>query len=569
MSESSPTQPFFSLSSASNRKEEGFDLSNALQPILNLTSIISLTAYLGIAFLNALNRQVLIPLVLAPLLIVILTITFRQSLPTRIRVSLLFGYFLLIGITTLLVWGVQSIAIFILLLAVQTAHTFWNENAGRFSFILSVVLIILAGISQYFGWLQPLGLEPQPIALEAFGGLIAAYVLVNWSLAIIIGYLLKAYSKAASSEIELTRLLEMERKNLEERIEERTRLLTRQTSLMETAGEIAHQISMETDQENLLRTTIQLIRDRLGYYHAGIFLMDEADEYAVLVSALGEAGEKMLAQGHRLKKGEEGIVGNVVARGEARIALDVGKDAVHFKNPLLPFTRSEIALPIKIGERVLGALDIQSTEPEAFSQVDIQSLQIIANQLAVALERIRLIDQLEQTVADLESGYRTETRRSWRMYIRSSRQTRGFRYDPNRKRLDPISVETQAEQNVTDPQLVQVPLRSRGEVFGQLNIKFKGGQPSPEIQRLLNTTAERLGSALETARLLEELQLRAERERLVGDLATQVRSSTDVEQILKTTAQQIRQKLGLREVVVQILPPEEIQQGDYPPVEVS
>jgi len=569
MSESSPTRPLFSLSSALNRQEGVLDLRNALQPILNLTSIISLTAYLGIAFLNALNRQVLIPLALAPLLVVILIITFRQSLPARTRVILLFGYYLLIGIALSLVWGVQSIAIFVFLMAVQTAFTFWNENAGRLSFIFSLALIVMVGVSQYFGWLRPLGLASQSIALETLGGVIAAYVLVNWSLAIISGYLLKAYTKAAASENELARMLEEERKNLEARIEERTRLLTRQTSLMETAGEIAHQISMETDQENLMRTTIQLIRERLGYYHAGIFLMDEADEYAVLVSALGEAGEKMLAQGHRLKKGEEGIVGNVVARGEARIALDVGKDAVHFKNPLLPLTRSEIALPIKIGERVLGALDIQSTEPEAFTQVDIQSLQIIANQLAVALERIRLIDQLEQTVADLESGYRAETRKSWRMYIRSSRQTRGFRYDPNRKRLDPLTIENQAGQTSSDPHSVQVALRSRGEVIGLLNIKFKGGQPSPEIQRLLNTTAERLGSALETARLLEELQLRAERERLVGDLATQVRSSTDFEQILKTTAQQIRQKLGLREVVVQILPPEEMQQGDYPPVEVS
>lgn len=569
MSESSPTQPLFSLSSASNWQEEVLDLRNALQPILNLTSIISLTAYLGIAFLNALNQQVLIPLALAPLLVVILIITFRKNLATRARVILLFAYYMLIGIALSLVWGVQSIAIIFFMMAVQITFTFWNQNVGRFSFILSLAFIVVVGISQYSGWLQPLGLASQPIALETIGGLIVAYVLVNWSLVIISEYLRKAYTIAASSENKLARLLEEERKNLEARIEERTRLLTRQTSLMETAGEIAHQISMETDQENLLRTTIQLIRDRLGYYHAGIFLMDEADEYAVLVSALGEAGEKMLAQGHRLKKGEEGIVGNVVARGEARIALDVGKDAVHFKNPLLPFTRSEIALPIKIGERVLGALDIQSTEPEAFTQVDIQSLQIIANQLAVALERIRLIDQLEQTVADLESGYRAETHKSWRMYIRSSRQTRGFRYDPNRKRLDPISVGNQAAQNNSDPQSVQVPLRSRGEVIGLLNIKFKSGQPSPEIQRLLNTAAERLGSALETARLLEELQLRAERERLVGDLATQVRSSTDFEHILMTTAHQIRQKLGLREVVVQILSPEEMQQGDYPSVEVS
>ncbi|GIV66200.1 MAG: GAF domain-containing protein [Chloroflexota bacterium] len=568
MSENSPTRPFISITSPFREPGDGVDLSSALQPILNLTSIIGLAAYLWIAFQNALDRQPLIPLALAPLLALLLLVTFRRKLSTALRSGFLVAFYLLVGITVILLGQTQSFGLLLLLTGVQIAFVFWNESAGIISFFVSLVLIILAGIFLHFGLLQPFGLEPQPLEIIPFIGWIATFILANWTLAVINRYLLKAYSMAASSEKELSQLLSEERKNLEAHIEERTRLLTRQTSLMETAGEIAHQISMETSQENLFRNTIQLIRDRLGYYHAGIFLMDEADEYAVLVSALGEAGEKMLAQGHRLKKGEEGIVGNVVARGEARIALDVGKDAVHFKNPLLPHTRSEIALPIKIGERVLGALDIQSTEPEAFSQVDIQSLQIIANQLAVALERIRLIDQLQQTVADLESGYRTETRKSWRVYIRTSRKTRGFRYDPNRKQVEPISTVNNPSQTISDPHVLNVPLQSRGEVIGMLNVKFKGGQPSPEIQRLLNTTAERLGSALETARLLEELQLRAEREHLVGDLATQVRSSTDFDHILKTTAQQLRQKLGLREVVVQILPPEEIRQGDFP-LEVS
>ncbi len=568
MSENSRTRPLLTITSNLNRLGEVTALSGTLQPILNLTSILSLIAYLWIAFQHALSRQPLIPVILTPFLVTILIVTFRQTLSASLRAGFLIAFYLLIGLVVLLLGGMQSIGLLLFLTAVLISFTFWNETAGRIAFLISLALIILTGISHHFGLLQPFGIEPQPLAITSFIGSLATFMLASWVSIVVTGHLLKAYSSAALSEKELSRILDEERKNLEARIEERTRLLTRQTSLMETAGEIAHQISMETSQENLFRNTIQLIRDRLGYYHAGIFLMDEANENAVLVSALGEAGEKMLAQGHRLKKGEEGIVGNVVARGEARIALDVGKDAVHFKNPLLPNTRSEIALPIKIGERILGALDIQSTEPEAFSQVDIQSLQIIANQLAVALERIRLIDQLQQTVADLESGYRTETRKSWRIFIRSNRKTRGFRYDPNRKQVEPIPAVKRPSQLNSDPQTVQVPLRSRGETIGVLNIKFKGGQPSPEIQRLLNTTAERLGSALETARLLEELQLRAEREHLVGDLATQVRSSTDFEQILKTTAQQIRQKLGLREVVVQILPPEEIRHGDYP-MEVS
>ncbi len=567
MSDTTPTRPLFIFSSSPQRSHETINLSGALQSILNLTSILSLVTFLGIAFVNALNRQFLLPLALSPLLIWILLTTFRRSLPFTLRVVSLVVFYLIFGSIAMVFWGSHSASLFFLLIAVQSAYAFWGEKPGRFTFLFSLFLIVIGGFLRSSGFLPQLRLQIVSTNLSAIAISGLVFLFANWMIAIIIGYLSRSFYKAASAEKELSRILEEERKNLEARIEERTRLLTRQTRLMETAGEIAHQISMETDQSNLFRTTIQLIRDRLGYYHAGIFLMDEADEYAVLVSALGEAGEKMLAQGHRLKKGEEGIVGNVVARGEARIALDVGKDAVHFRNPLLPFTRSEIALPIKIGERVLGALDIQSTEPEAFTQADIQSFQMIANQLAVALERIRLINELQQTVEDLESGYRSETRRSWRNFIRSARQIRGFRYQPGQKRIEPI-VTTTAHDTPSSPQSIQIPLHSRGEAIGMLQVQFKGGQPTPEIQRLIRTTAERLGSALETARLLEELQLRAEREHLIGDLSTQVRSTTDIENILRITAQQIRQKLGLREVVVQILPPEEVDHKDYP-VEVA
>ncbi len=200
MSENSPTRPFISITSPFREPGDGVDLSSALQPILNLTSIIGLAAYLWIAFQNALDRQPLIPLALAPLLALLLLVTFRRKLSTALRSGFLVAFYLLVGITVILLGQTQSFGLLLLLTGVQIAFVFWNESAGIISFFVSLVLIILAGIFLHFGLLQPFGLEPQPLEIIPFIGWIATFILANWTLAVINRYLLKAYSMAASSE---------------------------------------------------------------------------------------------------------------------------------------------------------------------------------------------------------------------------------------------------------------------------------------------------------------------------------------------------------------------------------
>ncbi|MBE9507558.1 MAG: GAF domain-containing protein, partial [Chloroflexi bacterium] len=191
---------------------------------------------------------------------------------------------------------------------------------------------------------------------------------------------------------------------LEQQVAQRTRDLERRTLHLQVAAEVARDATTARDLDDLLNRAVNLIRERFEFYHAGIFLVDERDEYAVLRAATGEAGRHMLEQGHRLKVGEQGIVGDVTGSGQPHIALDVGADAVHFDNPLLPETRLEMALPLKVGERVIGALDVQSIREAAFDEESVAALQIMADQLAVAIEKTRLF---EQTQAALEERLRT------------------------------------------------------------------------------------------------------------------------------------------------------------------
>jgi PAS domain S-box-containing protein len=191
---------------------------------------------------------------------------------------------------------------------------------------------------------------------------------------------------------------------LEAEVFARTAELARRTIQLQVAAEVARDVTSAGNLDDLLSHSANLIQERFGFDHAGIFLVSEQNEYAVLKAATGEAGRQMLARDHRLKVGEEGIVGYVTGSGEPRIALDVGKDAVHFDNPLLPSTRSEMALPLQVGERIIGALDVQSNREAAFDEEDLEILQLMADQLAAAIEKTRLFERAQ---AVLEEQLRT------------------------------------------------------------------------------------------------------------------------------------------------------------------
>ena len=169
----------------------------------------------------------------------------------------------------------------------------------------------------------------------------------------------------------------------------------RRSRLLKAANRVGREVTSILDLESLLPHTVNIICEAYGLYYAGVFLVDDAGEYAVLRSGYGKAGKAMVADGHKLKIGTESMIGACIAMNEARIALDVGEERVHFKNPHLPHTRSEMALPLIYGGKALGAVTIQSSEERAFSEDDITTLLTMAEHLAVAINNARLIEELK------------------------------------------------------------------------------------------------------------------------------------------------------------------------------
>jgi signal transduction histidine kinase/putative methionine-R-sulfoxide reductase with GAF domain len=178
-------------------------------------------------------------------------------------------------------------------------------------------------------------------------------------------------------------------------------LLERRAVQVQVAAEIAREATAIRETPRLLERAVDLVQERFGYYHAAIFLIDETGQYAVMRAATSQAGRKLLETGHKLKVGEQGIIGHVASGGRARLSLDVRQDAIHQFNPLLAETRSEMALPLKVNERVSGVLDVQSIKPHAFDQQDLEVLQTVADQLAVALETAHLFEAAQRQLREL------------------------------------------------------------------------------------------------------------------------------------------------------------------------
>lgn len=347
----------------------------------------------------------------------------------------------------------------------------------------------------------------------------------------------------AETNIELQEL----HKNLERRVEQRTEELQVKVGQLQTIAQVSQSITGIQDLDELMSTVTELISIGFDVYHTGIFLIDERSENAVLRAANSVGGKKMLARGHRLEVGTQGIVGFVTARGQARVALDVGNDAVYFDNPDLPETRSEMALPLTVSGYTFGALDLQSTRPEAFGDEDVETLSILASQVAIAIQNARSFEQSRKAIKESERAYRQMTGQSWKQYAERL-DVLGFEYDG--------TVTKPITETLNDADSLDFPLILRGQAIGKL--KLSPSEPTrnwteDELAKA-RAVAERTALALESARLLEDAQRRASRERIISDISTEISKHSDLEIILRTAVQSLGRTMGGAEVVLELDP---------------
>lgn len=377
-----------------------------------------------------------------------------------------------------------------------------------------------------------------------------------------------------SEEMQRLENVELEdlRASLEKRVIQRTLELDtanhnneRRAKQFEAIAQVTRAISSIQDLDSILPRITQVISEQFGHYHTGIFLIDDNREFAILRAANSEGGIGMLANKHKLLVGQTGIVGYVTATGQPRIALDVGTDAVYFDNPFLPNTHSEIALPLRIAGQVVGALDVQSEDSNAFTENDIDVLSTLADQVSIAIQNARTLEEARKSLAEAQSAFGQLTQESWKI-LRPETVGMGFHLsDQTAQRLKKPLEGSEIEQALTEGETViitenertsslTIPIRLRNNVIGVMNLKTNGAtiitQDEVDIAEAISA---RLSLAIETATLLRTTQRRADIEKITTDISAKVSSSTRFETILQTAAQELSRALG-GEVIVQIEP---------------
>jgi len=358
---------------------------------------------------------------------------------------------------------------------------------------------------------------------------------------------------------ELTKL----RSQLELRIHERTSALEKRAVQLQAVSSVARTIASFQELDTLLPGVTNLVSEQFGFYHVGIFLLDEKSEYAVLRAANSQGGARMLERQHKLLLDSNSIVGYSTSHGEARIALDVGADAVFFNNPDLPDTRSEMALPLRARDRTIGALDVQSKQSNAFTEEDIATLGTLADQITIAIENARLFENARMALAEAQSTFEKYVKQDWENFSKIVKH-KGFVFDG--KQVLSLDNDTWQEKTKIIPQTgslslkktsstLAVPIKLRGQTIGILDVRAKQGQRewSKDEISLLEAAAERAALALENARLVETSERRAAREHVIGDISTRIGSFSDMDSILQTAVEELGRRIGgAAEVTIEI-----------------
>jgi GAF domain-containing protein len=341
----------------------------------------------------------------------------------------------------------------------------------------------------------------------------------------------------------------------QEALETRTAQLQRRSVQLRTAAEVAREMTALRSLDELLSRTVNLIAERFNLYHVGLFLIDDVGEYAILRMAAGHAAEQLITHAPRIPVGGEGTVGYVTGTGRPYLVNDVTQDERFLDNEFLQETCAELMLPMRAGGEIIGAMGVQSDRYQAFDEDDMAVLQAVADQLAVAVENARILDEMQQKVLQLESTVGQVTQETWEAVV-ARQQAAGYRY--RRMGVEPARGRTpEMEQALTEGKIVlqsggngdemsvlAVPLRLRNQVIGVLNLRFEGAKPSRNVLELMENLAERLALALENARLYEETQRRVAREQKAVQITSEVRSVLNVEDILERAIQELGRSMG-------------------------
>ena len=315
---------------------------------------------------------------------------------------------------------------------------------------------------------------------------------------------------------------------LEKQVEDRTRLL-------KATNEIAKVSASILDPDELLTKVIHLFTDQFNYYYAAIYVLDPSEKWVELKEATGEAGKVLKQNHHRFELTGKSIVATAMREKAPHVSQNTSDEKQRIENPLLPYTRSEIALPMIAGDRVLGVLNVQSTKVADFRVEVIETMQNMASQVAITLENARLFQETQLRINEMRAIQQQYLIKGWGAL---SMQKNELEY-------------AVGESNEANTQKINVPINLRDQIIGEINLEG-AGEWSSEEKNLVEAVSAQAAIALENARLINESRQIATRERMLAEIQSKIWASTTIDGVLQTAIKELGRRFDASSATIEL-----------------
>jgi len=425
----------------------------------------------------------------------------------------------------------------------------FDQRIDTIALLVSIFTYVLIATLQQLGLYQFRAADVPVTNLIDWVSCIIDFSIISIILIIAINQFKSEFTHVIQDVQNTFKTLATERTQLEERIRERTNELEARAIQLRSSADVSRTIAEIQDISELMESATKLASDQFGYYHVGLYLLDERKKTAFLQAASSAIGKQLIGQGFRIEPDRLNLISLVVEHNRPYITSDV--DDVNFvRDTNFPLTRSRMILPLTVRNDVIGVLDMHSDQPQFFNTQDAEVLQTLADLVAISIDNVRLINETKNLVHQLEANTSVQTRETWTKF--TSRHKPAYQYTPAGVR--PLFA-NKKQDNLDG---LHVPLMLHGQNIGNIILKRKGNTTawSERERTLVEKVANQVALALENSRLVDETQKNALRDQVITNISARVRETLDVESVLRTATTELRRVFDLKEAEISIGSPQ-------------
>ena len=465
--------------------------------------------------------------------------------PYSIRAVVLLLMPFAVGVNAILSWGPWADGNIFLLACITLASLLIDRRVDIVALFASTIFIIALATLQQIGIYQFSASAVPATSLADWFTYCVDLLIIGIILIVALGQFKNAFTQVIKDMQLAFDALTAERMQLEENVLKRTDELEAQTTQLRTASTVAKAMAEIQNISELLDSVTKLTSEKFGFYHVGLYILDEQKRTAFLQAASSAAGKQLIGQAFRVESDRRNLINRVVTQNRHIIISD--SDGTNFiQDTNFPLTRSRMLLPLAVRGNILGILDIHSEQPQVFSNQDAEILQSLADLVAISFDNARLINETKSLVSQLEMNTNVQTERTWKKL--TSRQRPAYQYTPAGVR--PVFSTNKKDSDDG----LHIPLVLHGQKIGLIKLKRKGEAShwSEKERVLVEKIADQIALALENSRLVDEAQKNALRDQMIANVSTRVRETLDIESVVRTAATELRRAFDLKEAEVLI-----------------